>query len=168
MDVQTVETGHKDLIHDVAYDYFATRVATCSSDLTIKVFDLIGDADESSSIGIASLTGATAPTQSHITDSKFSAVNPNSSEVGEMNIALPAGLGNSRKSGLALGASPLSSTENSANRWVLNNTWKAADASIVKLAWAQPEFGQILAAASLDRTVRIFEEIPHCKLVKLG
>jgi hypothetical protein len=33
-------TQHDDLIHDVSFDYYGRRIATCSSDQTIKVFDL--------------------------------------------------------------------------------------------------------------------------------
>uniref|UniRef100_A0A915KPV2 superoxide dismutase n=1 Tax=Romanomermis culicivorax TaxID=13658 RepID=A0A915KPV2_ROMCU len=31
---------HKDLIHDIAYDFYGRRIATCSSDHTVKVWDL--------------------------------------------------------------------------------------------------------------------------------
>jgi WD40 repeat protein len=30
---------HEDLIHDVAYDFYGKRLATCSSDQKIKVWD---------------------------------------------------------------------------------------------------------------------------------
>jgi WD40 repeat protein len=30
---------HRDLIHDVAFDFYGSRMATCSSDQTIKIFD---------------------------------------------------------------------------------------------------------------------------------
>ena len=30
---------HKDLIHDVAYDFFGHRLATASSDQTVKIWD---------------------------------------------------------------------------------------------------------------------------------
>ncbi|KAF8541347.1 WD40-repeat-containing domain protein [Trichophaea hybrida] len=33
-------TGHEDLVHDVAYDYYGRRMATVSSDQRLKVFDL--------------------------------------------------------------------------------------------------------------------------------
>ncbi|KAL7275229.1 epoxide hydrolase, soluble (sEH) [Rhizina undulata] len=33
-------TGHEDLVHDVAYDYYGKRMATVSSDQQLKVFDL--------------------------------------------------------------------------------------------------------------------------------
>lgn len=32
-----VNAEHKDLIHDVAYDYYGRRMATCSSDQYVKV-----------------------------------------------------------------------------------------------------------------------------------
>lgn len=36
--VQEFETGHKDVIHDIAYDFYGDRLATASSDRRIKVF----------------------------------------------------------------------------------------------------------------------------------
>lgn len=34
---QEIRTEHKDVIHDVLYDYYGQRIATCSSDQTVKV-----------------------------------------------------------------------------------------------------------------------------------
>ncbi|TPP58865.1 Nucleoporin seh1 [Fasciola gigantica] len=34
---RSIHTNHADLIHDVAYDFYGRRMATCSSDQTIKV-----------------------------------------------------------------------------------------------------------------------------------
>lgn len=31
--------GHEDLVHDLAYDFYGRRLATCSSDQRIKVWD---------------------------------------------------------------------------------------------------------------------------------
>ena len=33
----TLDTDHKDVIHDVAFDYYGRRMATCSSDQVVKV-----------------------------------------------------------------------------------------------------------------------------------
>lgn len=33
----TIVADHKDLIHDVAYDFYGERMATCSSDQYVKV-----------------------------------------------------------------------------------------------------------------------------------
>ena len=37
------ETGHGDMVHDAAFDYYGKRLATCSSDRAIKVFDVVGE-----------------------------------------------------------------------------------------------------------------------------
>lgn len=34
-----IRTEHKDVIHDVSYDYYGKRMATCSSDQTVKIWD---------------------------------------------------------------------------------------------------------------------------------
>ena len=34
---KSIQTDHEDLIHDVAYDFYGERLATCSSDQTVKV-----------------------------------------------------------------------------------------------------------------------------------
>ncbi|KIM79276.1 hypothetical protein PILCRDRAFT_561803 [Piloderma croceum F 1598] len=40
-----IETAHEDMIHDAQLDYYGKRLATCSSDRTVKVFDVVdGDA----------------------------------------------------------------------------------------------------------------------------
>ncbi len=33
----TINAQHKDLIHDVAYNYYGNRMATCSTDQTAKL-----------------------------------------------------------------------------------------------------------------------------------
>lgn len=38
----TIGNAHDDLIHDAVLDYYGKRLATCSSDKTIKIFDLDG------------------------------------------------------------------------------------------------------------------------------
>ncbi|VDK32101.1 unnamed protein product [Taenia asiatica] len=40
---KSVHSNHADLIHDVAYDYYGQRMATCSSDQMIKIWDLRDD-----------------------------------------------------------------------------------------------------------------------------
>ncbi|KAK5665690.1 epoxide hydrolase, soluble (sEH) [Batrachochytrium dendrobatidis] len=85
--LSTFDAGHEDLIHDVVYDYYGTKLITVSSDQRIKVWQVED-------------TGA----------------------------------------------------------WSLNDVWKAHDSSIVKASWAHPEFGQVFASCSFDKTVKIWEE----------
>ncbi|KAJ3127664.1 epoxide hydrolase, soluble (sEH) [Nowakowskiella sp. JEL0407] len=85
-------TKHQDLILDVAYNFYGNRLATCSADHKIKIWD-----------------------------SKSEPSSPDPS-------------------------------------WSLSCSWKAHDASILKVTWGHPEFGQFIASCSLDRTVKIWEE----------
>jgi len=39
----TQDTGHSDTVHDVQLDYYGRKLATASSDRTIRVFDVTGD-----------------------------------------------------------------------------------------------------------------------------
>ncbi|KAK9803273.1 hypothetical protein WJX72_004840 [[Myrmecia] bisecta] len=41
--VASFDSGHADMVHDVQLDYYGKRLATCSSDRSIKVFDVVGD-----------------------------------------------------------------------------------------------------------------------------
>jgi len=38
--ISTVDTGHEDMIHDAQIDFYGTRLATCSSDATVRVFSV--------------------------------------------------------------------------------------------------------------------------------
>ncbi len=37
------DAGHADMVHDVQLDYYGRRLATASSDRSIKVFDVVGE-----------------------------------------------------------------------------------------------------------------------------
>lgn len=36
-EARSITAEHKDLIHDIAYDFYGQRMATCSSDQFVKV-----------------------------------------------------------------------------------------------------------------------------------
>ncbi|XP_076062860.1 nuclear pore and COPII coat complex component secretory 13 [Oratosquilla oratoria] len=40
--ISHVDTGHDDMIHDAQMDYYGTRLATCSSDRSVKIFEVKG------------------------------------------------------------------------------------------------------------------------------
>ncbi len=55
--VTSFETGHADVVHDAQLDYYGRRLATCSSDRVIKIFEVAGDQQKHS----ADLTGHSGP-----------------------------------------------------------------------------------------------------------
>ncbi|XP_027289533.1 nucleoporin SEH1-like [Cricetulus griseus] len=85
---RSIEADHKDLIHDVSFDFHGHRMATCSSDQSIKVWD--------------------------------------KSESGD---------------------------------WHCTASWKTHSGSVWHVTWAHPEFGQVLASCSVDRTAAVWEEV---------
>uniref|UniRef100_A0A673I032 Nucleoporin seh1-like n=1 Tax=Sinocyclocheilus rhinocerous TaxID=307959 RepID=A0A673I032_9TELE len=85
---RSIAADHKDLIHDVSYDFHGRRMATCSSDQSTKVWDK-GDNGE----------------------------------------------------------------------WNCTASWKTHSGSVWRVTWAHPEFGQVLASCSFDRTAIVWEEI---------
>ncbi|KAF9022977.1 WD40 repeat-like protein [Hymenopellis radicata] len=84
-----IPNAHSDLVTDAAYDFYGTRLATCSLDQRIKIWQL----DEQN------------------------------------------------------------------GKWAVEDDWKAHDAAVSKLSWAHPEFGSIIASASFDRTVKVWEQL---------
>jgi nucleoporin SEH1 len=44
--------------------------------------------------------------------------------------------------------------------WVCSSSWKTHFGSVWKVTWAHPEFGQVIATCSFDRTAAVWEEIP--------
>jgi nucleoporin SEH1 len=48
--------------------------------------------------------------------------------------------------------------QNEQGVWSVTASWKAHSGSIWRLSWAHPEFGQVLATCSFDRTASVWEE----------
>lgn len=91
-------------------DFYGKRLATCSSDQFIKVFDKVENAQPGS----------------------------------------------------------VSLTTDDGSTWELSDSWKAHDSTIVKVVWADPEFGSVLASCSYDATVRIWEESTRGEPTTIG
>nr|XP_002132055.2 nucleoporin SEH1-like [Ciona intestinalis] len=82
-----LNSDHQDLIHDISFDLFGKRFATCSSDQCVQVWDLDENGD-----------------------------------------------------------------------WQKTACWKTHSGSVWKVTWAHPQFGQVLATCSFDKTACIWEE----------
>lgn len=120
-EAQEINAEHKDLIHDVAYDFYGQRMATCSSDQYVKVCPSIVLVRYCSCL-------------SYVLVQLF-----NYFDVKVWD-------------------------QNSDGKWTLTSSWKAHSGSVWKLTWAHPEFGQVLATCSFDRTAAVWEEIGNILL----
>ncbi|GMT19497.1 hypothetical protein PFISCL1PPCAC_10794 [Pristionchus fissidentatus] len=81
------EMEHKDLVHQVVFDAYGRRMASCSSDMHVCVWD-----------------------------------------------------------------------REDSGKWIKTSSWKIHGGPVWRVAWAHPEFGQVLATASNDRSVFVWEE----------
>jgi protein transport protein SEC13 len=62
MSVVRTQTAHEDLIHDAQLDYYGLKLATCSSDRVVKIFDVTSSNGGLPSVNFScDLTGHTGP-----------------------------------------------------------------------------------------------------------
>jgi len=129
-----VETGHEDMIHDAQLDYYGKRLATCSSDRTIKVFDVVdGEAQRQS--GGQTLKGHNGPVwQVAWAHPKFGHILASCSYDGRV---------------LIWKEQPSAQTSQPAS-WACIKEHTLHTASVNSISWAPHELGAIVACASSD------------------
>jgi protein transport protein SEC13 len=128
----SIETSHEDMIHDLQYDYYAKKLATCSSDRTIKIFDISGEIYHNS----ATLLGHQGPVwQVAWAHPKFGTILASCSYDGSV----------------------ILHREVSPNNWSTIYEYRYHKSSVNSVAWAPHEFGLILACCSSDGFFSIIE-----------
>ncbi|RPA83639.1 protein transport protein sec13 [Ascobolus immersus RN42] len=129
--IQEMNNLHDDMIHDLAMDYYSRRLATCSSDTTVKVFEVDGTNHRC----LETLRGHNGP-------------------VWEVSWAHP-------KFGVILASAGYDGkvivwTERN-GVWSLLTEFPDHTASVNSVAWSPHELGAHLAAASSDGDISINE-----------
>ncbi|KAK3117502.1 GTPase-activating protein S13 [Teratosphaeriaceae sp. CCFEE 6253] len=137
-------SAHDDMIHDAVLDYYGRRLATCSSDKTIKIFD----------IEPASTSTATAAQQPATADSHRLTATLTGHEGAVWCVAW-----SHPKFGTILASSSYDGRiliwrEQSGN-WQRIYEFTLHTASVNLVAWSPPEVGCHLAAASSDGNVSV-------------
>ncbi|KIY73878.1 WD40 repeat-like protein [Cylindrobasidium torrendii FP15055 ss-10] len=132
-----IETSHEDMIHDAQLDYYGKRLATCSSDRSVKVFDVI-DGDAQRSAG-HTLKGHTGPVwQVAWAHPKFGNI-----------------LASCSYDGKALIWKEQPGPAASGGGWSKIKEHTLHTASVNSVSWAPHELGAILACASSDGKVSV-------------
>mmetsp|Transcript_32317 Transcript_32317/g.74440 ORF Transcript_32317/g.74440 Transcript_32317/m.74440 type:complete len:344 (-) Transcript_32317:182-1213(-) len=126
----SIDTQHNDMIHDVQLDYYGCKLATASSDRTVKIFDVANDQYTHT----ATLQGHEGP-------------------VWEVAWAHP-------KFGVLLTSCSFDGTvmvhrEINPGKWAVLHTHRLHESSVNSVAFAPHEFGLMLAAASSDGRVSV-------------
>ncbi|KAH7100311.1 WD40 repeat-like protein [Auriculariales sp. MPI-PUGE-AT-0066] len=120
-----LETHHEDMIHDSQLDYHGKRLATCSSDRTVKVFDVVDGEPKSTG---QTLKGHTGPVwQVAWAHPKFGNILASCAYDGKVFIW----------------------KEQNAN-WTIIREHGMHSASVNSVSWAPHELGAIVACASSD------------------
>ncbi|EPS72747.1 hypothetical protein M569_02010 [Genlisea aurea] len=132
---QKIETDHRDSVHDVSMDYYGKRVATASSDTTIKIIGI----GSSSSQHLATLSAHRGPVwQVAWAHPKFGSVLASCSYDGKVIVW----------------------KEGNQNEWSQFQVFDNHKSSVNSIAWAPHELGLCLACGSSDGTISIYRAQP--------
>jgi len=156
------DTAHEDVIHDAQFDYYGKRLATASSDRTIKIFSVEPGQPERLQ---TTLTGHEGPVwQVCWAHPKFGSIMASCSydgtvvvwkETGAGSAAAPAQFKPQQQFGFNQGAPSSSSS------WIKVKEHRLHDASVNSIAWAPHEFGLSLACASSDGQISVITYRPE-------
>ncbi|CAH1443491.1 unnamed protein product [Lactuca virosa] len=128
---QKIETGHTDTIHDVSMDYYGKRIASASSDATIRI---AGVTTGSNSHPLAILTGHNGPVwQVAWAHPKFGSILASCSYDGSVIVW----------------------REGNLNEWTQAHTFTDHKSSVNSIAWAPHELGLCLACGSSDGSITV-------------
>ena len=120
------------MIHDSQFDYYAKKLATCSSDRTVKIFEIVNEKYNLT----ATLTPHEAPVwQIAWSHPKFGNLLASCSYDGWIFIH----------------------KETSPNVWSKYYEHKFNDCSVNSISWSPHEYGLILASASSDGRISLLE-----------
>jgi len=127
-----IETGHRDIVHDAQVNYYGTRLATCSSDHLVKIFEIKPNGQ---SFLMAELVGHDGP-------------------VWQVNWAHPdfdnvlASCSHDRKAIVWREVN---------GKWQKTYEYNQHDASVNSICWAPKEYGLVFACGSTDCAISISE-----------
>ncbi|CAF1467716.1 unnamed protein product [Adineta steineri] len=140
--INAIDTGHEEIIHDAQLDYYGIRLATCSSDKSIKIFDV----SNSQQRLIAELKGHEGPvwqlSWSHPTFGSLLASCSYDRKVLIWKETTPTGL-------------PPQSNPTGATQYSVIYEHERHTSSVNTVAWAPYEYGLMLACGSSDGSISI-------------
>lgn len=127
--LNTVDTSHEDMIHDAQMDYYGIKLATCSSDRSVRIFDV----RNTQQTLIADLRGHEGPVW------QLAWSHP-------MYGSLLASCGYDRK---------VIIWKETNGVWAKLHEYSSHDSSVNSVSWAPHEFGLMLACGSSDGSISI-------------
>lgn len=125
------ETGHDDTVHDVAMDYYGKRIATASSDNSVKIIGVANNTHQH----LTTLTGHQGPVwQVSWAAPKFGSLLASCSFDGRVIVW----------------------KEGENGEWIAEKVFQEHKASVNSISWAPHELGLCLACGSSDGSISVF------------
>lgn len=125
-----VDTSHEDMIHDAQMDYYGTRLATCSSDKAVKIFEIVNN-----------------------TNKLLDTLNGHEGPVWQLAWAHPKY--DNLLASCSYDKKVLIWKETSKNHWEIIHECTNHDSSVNSVCWAPHELGLVLACGSSDGTITV-------------
>ena len=151
---KNIETQHEDMVHDAQLDFYGKRLATCSSDRTVKVFDIVNGTP---STNAETLHGHQGPVwQVAWAHPTFGDILASCSYDGKVIIWKDNGAGAANTASAPYGShSAYGAPTSTAGGWTKIKEHALHTASVNSISWAPHELGSILACASSDGNVSV-------------
>ncbi|CAG9795474.1 unnamed protein product [Diatraea saccharalis] len=140
---QTISADHKDLIHDIAYDFYGERMATCSSDQYVKIWD-------SDSRGGWRLTGSWKAHHGSVW--KVTWAHP---EFGQ--VIATCSFDRTAAVWEEVGDTNASGSEKGLRTWVKRSNLVDSRTSVTDVKFGPKHLGLLLVTCSADGIIRIYE-----------
>ncbi|UXI19122.1 Membrane-bound transcription factor site-1 protease [Sarcoptes scabiei] len=140
---RSIQADHKDLIHDIAYDYYGRRLATCSSDQNVKVWDINDDGQWSCTSSWKTHAGSVW---------KVTWAHP---EFGQ--ILATCSFDRTAIVWEEMVTETNSGDKNNQSVWIKRHTFVDSRTSVTDVKFSPKHFGLMLSTCSLDGIIRIYE-----------
>ena len=170
---QAFPSHHKDFINDIAFDHYGRRIATCSADRTVKIFDLDenGDWIKQSDLKNAHGSGVTSVSWAHPEYGQLMATSGANGEFKIWEERPDSGTGGLRRADSGIRASSsggsnssLSGNSGKGTLWSELASVKDTSKPLKCVKIAPRHLGLKLATASADGCVRIYEAVDMTNL----
>ena len=151
---KNIETHHEDMVHDAQLDFYGKRLATCSSDRTVKVFDIV---NATPSTNAETLHGHQGPVwQVAWAHPTFGDILASCSYDGKVVIWKDNGAAATNSNQAPYGHSAYAGApQSSPAGWTKIKEHTLHTASVNSISWAPHELGSILACASSDGNLSV-------------
>jgi len=147
--MKSIETQHKDLVHDVSYDFYGSRFATCSSDQTVRIWDRKEDNEWFCSSSFKAHSGSVW---------RVSWAHPEFGQIiATCSFDRTVSVWEEKQDDSVEPNHPMEPGRQERDSWVRRANLVDSRTSVTDVKFAPKHLGLLLATCSVDGTLRIYE-----------